>query len=152
MKWFDELDFLAYSYYPPACPREHLEDPQNNPSFTEEEMFSYLLDRREKIASICARFGHKPILFTEYGVRSTHGCIQVPCDITFRSRYDGEEQANYMAASFRVFREVPYWMGFCWWKWDETQNRPHYHDDPAGDGGFTVQGKPAEKVFREIRL
>ena len=152
LKWFDEMDFLSYSYYPPACPRDHMEDPENNPSYTKEEMFEYLLDRRKKMDEICTRFWNKPILFTEYGVRSVHGCIQEPYNITFRAKYDGEEQANFMAASFEVFKEVPYWMGLCWWKWDETQNRPHYHLDPAGDGGFTIQGKPAEKVFRETKL
>ena len=152
LNWFEELDFLSYSYYPPACPRDHLEDPENNPSYTKEEMFNFLLSRRERMQEICKRFWNKPILFTEYGVRSMHGCIQIPYDYTFRTKYDGEEQANYMAATFDVFKEVPFWMGLCWWKWDETQNRPHYHLDPAGDGGFTIQGKPAETVFRETKL
>ena len=39
-------------------------------------------------------------------------------------------------------------MGFLWWKWDETQKRPQYHLDPAGDMGFTIQGKPAEEVMK----
>ena len=54
-----------------------------------------------------------------------------------------------MKASFEVFDKVPYWMGLLWWKWDETQNRPHYHDEEGKDKGFTIQGKPAEKIFRE---
>ena len=45
--------------------------------------------------------------------------------------------------------ELPEWMGFLWWKWDETQYRPHYHTDPRGDKGFTIQGKPAEEVMRK---
>jgi hypothetical protein len=48
LKWFDELDFLSYSYYPPACPRDHMDDPQNNPSYTKEQMKEYLSDRKEK--------------------------------------------------------------------------------------------------------
>ena len=63
--------------------------------------------------------------------------------------YDGEEQANYMEASFRTVWEVPQWMGFFWWKWDETQYRPHYHTEPGVDKGFTIQGKPAEAVMRK---
>lgn len=152
LKWFDELDFLSYSYYPPACPREHINDPENNPVYTQKDMYNFLLDRRQKMEEICTRFDNKPILFTEYGVRSVHGCIQLPYNITFRGKYDGQEQADFMAASFDVFKEVPYWMGLCWWKWDETQHRPHYYEDAAGDGGFTIQGKPAEKVFRETKL
>lgn len=152
LTWFKDLDFLAYSYYPVACPKDHEKDPENNPDYTREDLFHFLLKKREKIREICSRFYNLPILFTEYGTRSVHGCIQAPCNISFRARYDGEEQANFMAASFDVFREVPYWMGLCWWKWDETQNRPQYREDPAGDGGFTIQGKPAEKVFRETKL
>ncbi len=152
LTWFKELDFLSYSYYPNACPKDHCADPQNNPDYSKEEMFEFLLEKRQKIRDICSRFYNKPILFTEYGVRSVHGCIQEPYNITFRARYDGEEQANFMAASFDVFKEVPFWMGLCWWKWDETQYRPHYHEDPAGDGGFTISGKPAEKVFKNTEL
>ena len=52
-----------------------------------------------------------------------------------------------MEAIFRTFTELDGWMGLLWWKWDETQDRPHYRD-PHGDRGFTIQGKPAEKVMR----
>lgn len=149
--WFEELDFLSYSYYPPACPREHMEDPDNNPVYSYEEIYSFLLDRRAIIRDIHNRFGNKPILFTEHGARSVRGGIQLPANVQFDARYDGEEQANYMKASAEVFRVMPEYMGFMWWKWDETQNRPHYHK-PGGDTGFTIQGKPAEKVFRELEL
>lgn len=67
----------------------------------------------------------------------------------WRTRYDGEEQADFMKASFEVFDKVPYRMGLLWRKWDETQNRPHYHDEAGKDKGFAIQGKPAEKIFRE---
>lgn len=150
LKWMEELDFLSYSYYPPACPIT--ENSLTNPSYTQKDMYEFLLSRRERLDSVCRRFGNKPILFTEYGVRSNHGCIMHPCDITFPASYDGDEQAAFMAASAEVFKAVPQWMGFCWWKWDETQYRPHYHTDPRGDCGYTIQGKPAEKVFRELKL
>lgn len=149
LKWFKDLDFLSYSYYPPACPADHLFDPENNPTYTLDEIREFLSLREQKINEICARFDNKPILFTEYGVRSAHGCIQRPYNFEWRTRYDGEEQANFMKASFEVFDKVPYWMGLLWWKWDETQNRPHYHDEAGKDKGFTIQGKPAEKIFRE---
>lgn len=148
--WFDGIDFLSYSYYPPACPREHIKDPENNPDYSYEDMFRYLLDRREKITSICERFQNKPILFTEYGVRSSHGSIQVPYNFMWKAPWDGEEQANFMRASWDVFKALPQWMGWCWWKWDETQNRPHYFDEPGRDKGFTIQGKPAEAVWRTL--
>lgn len=81
-------------------------------------------------------------------MRSAHGCIMRPYDYLWETYYDGQEQADYMEASFQTFWEIPQWMGFFWWKWDETQIRPHYYGDPNGDKGFTIQGKPAENVFR----
>ena len=40
----------------------------------------------------------------------------------------------------------PWWAGFQYWKWEEQQNRPHYHK-ANGDTGFTIHGKPAEAVL-----
>jgi hypothetical protein len=72
-----------------------------------------------------------------------------PYEIETLGRYDGEQQARFMEATFRTFHDLPEWMGLLWWKWDETQYRPHYHADPAGNRGFTVQGKPAEEVMKK---
>ena len=55
-----------------------------------------------------------------------------------------------MKASWDVFKALPQWMGWCWWKWDETQLRPHYFDESGCDKGFTIQGKPAEQVWRSL--
>lgn len=151
LRWFSELDFLSYSYYPPACPVEHVDDPENNPNYTREQMYDYLLPRANKIRSIIDRF-QKPILFTEYGVRSAHGCVQRPFNFTWKTSYDGEEQANYLLASADVFKPIEQWMGFLWWKWDETQNRPHYVGEHGEDKGFTILGKPSEKAFKELEL
>ena len=150
LQWFEDLDFLSYSYYPPACKCEWPpEEFKNAPSYTVEQMAEYLKPRRERILSICERFGNKPIAFTELGVRSAHGCVANPCNFETETWYDGEEQANYMEAIFRTFYDIPQWLGLYWWKWDETQNRPHYHTDPRGDMGFTFAGKPAEAVLKK---
>ena len=155
LEWIKKLDFLSYSYYPPACkPNVEKLDPNdnpgaiNNPSKTVEDMVEYLQPRKKRIRSISERFDNMPIAFTEYGIRSAHGCVMQPYNFLWKTRYDGEEQANYLDAAFKTFSELPEWMGLLWWKWDETQNRPQYHLDPQGDMGFTIQGKPAEDVFR----
>ena len=149
LDWFDGLDFLSYSYYPPAT---DLRDPAQFPTapkVTRDEMVAYLQDRRPKIQEISKMFGGKPIIFSEAGVRSAHGCIGQPADYATNTPYDGEEQAAYMDALFTTFSELPEWLGLYWWKWDETQIRPHYHLDPRGNCGFTIQGKPAEAVLRK---
>lgn len=149
LDWFKDLDFLSYSYYPPACDGAMEEAAaRENPHYSVENMVEYLSSRKEKIQSICDRFWNKPIAFTEIGVRSAHGCILQPFNYRWETHYDGEEQANYMEAVFRTFWDLPQWMGMYWWKWDETQIRPQYHGDPKGDKGFTIQGKPAENVLR----
>jgi len=149
LSWFDELDFLSYSYYPAACPPNGTPpNARTNSDYSVEQMKEYLSVQCSKIEEVCKKFGNKPIAFTEYGVRSAHGCIMRPYDYLWDTYYDGEEQANYMEASFQTFWDIPQWMGFFWWKWDETQNRPHYYGDPGGNKGFTVQGKPAEKVLK----
>lgn len=156
LEWFKKLDFLSYSYYPPAGkPNTEYLDPlsnngaKTNPDLTLADMAKYLEPRKARIRSISQRFDNMPIAFTEYGVRSAHGCVMQPFNFLWETHYDGQEQANYMDASFQTFSDLPEWMGLFWWKWDETQNRPHYHTDPKGDKGFTIQGKPAEDIMRK---
>ena len=155
LNWIKKVDFLSYSYYPPAAdpnefPLNHVVNPgaKDTPDYTVEDMMKYLESRKARIASIIQRFDNMPIAFTEFGVRSAHGCIMQPYNFLWDTPYDGEQQARFMEASFQTFTQVPGWMGLFWWKWDETQNRPQYHGDPNGDRGFTIQGKPAEAVMR----
>lgn len=153
LEWIKNVDFIAYSYYPPACAtpggkQPTPEDGRNNPSLTIEDMEKFLHSRRNTVINLSERFENMPVVFTEYGIRSAHGCSLLAYNSTWDTPYDGEEQANYMEASFRTFWDLPQWMGLFWWKWNETQIRPHYNGDPAGERGFTVQGKPAEEVMK----
>ncbi len=151
--WMDKLDFLSHSCYPPACEvlPDHLitdEVIRNTPDYSVEQMARVLASHNKNYIAMSERFGNLPIAFTEYGVRSAHGCIMHPWDFLWDTPYDGKQQADYMQASFESYWDMPQWMGFFWWKWDETQYRPHYFGDPAGERGFTIQGKPAEDVMR----
>lgn len=154
LDWLETLDYLSYSYYPAAAPAnvEPLiaysnEGAKDTPDYTVDDMVSYLSKCRDDVDSIIRKY-KKPLLFTEIGVRSAHGCIMQPTNYQWDSPYDGQQQADYMEAVFRTFKELDGWMGLLWWKWDETQRRPQYHGDPMGDRGFTIQGKPAEEVMR----
>lgn len=150
LKWFEELDFLSYSYYPPARPlNNNLAELKELPHTTLDEMVEFLKPRRERIQQISERFGNKPIAFTEIGTRSAHGCIASPSNFQADSPYDGEEQANYMEALFRTFSDMPQWLGMYWWKWDGSSTRAVYQGDPAGDRSFSIKDKPAETVFKK---
>ena len=165
LDWLEPLDFLSYSYYPPAIPANGKldgqivgspDEPEDKryavptlcPDYTLEEMKQFLAPRAARIANISQTYFNKPIVFTEFGTRSSHGSAMLPYNFLWDAPYDGQEQANFMQAGIDTFSSLPCWMGFFWWKWDETQYRPHYHNDPRGDRGFTIQGKPAEHVFR----
>ena len=153
LDWFEELDFLSYSYYPPAQalnrPKSGVTpmDP-NQPYVTLDSMVEFLSSRPDTINWISEHFGNKPIVFTEMGCRSAHGVTMLPYNFTWETWYDGQEQADYMEACMRTFWEQENYLGMFWWKWDERQYRAHYHTDPAGEMGFTIQGKPAEEVFK----
>lgn len=153
LDWFEELDFLSYSYYPPSraqtrAKADYRPMEPDTPAVSLESMVEYLSSRPDTMHWISEHFGNKPIAFTEMGCRSARGVTQKPYDFRWASKYDGEEQANYMEACMRTFWDMDNYLGFFWWKWDERQYRAHYHTDPAGDQGFTIQGKPAEEVFR----
>ena len=75
------------------------------------------------------------------------GGASQPADSKIVAPYDGEEQANYLDAVLSSFSGEPWWAGLYWWKWDEQQKRPQY-EDPAGDKGFTIAGKPAAEVMK----
>lgn len=161
--WLKELDFLSISYYPRACKPNISSDGVNmnsvynptvreNPSKTVDEMVDFMKNvagAQNVIRDFSRKFDNMPVAMTECGTRSAHGCIMQPFNFLWDTYYDGQEQADYMEACFRTFWDMPEWMGLFWWKWDETQDRPHYKGDPNGDKGFTVQGKPAETVMRK---
>jgi len=154
LDWFEDLDYLSYSYYVPARPRNRAKNDYvnpmapNTPVQTVDAMVEYLSSRPAVIDWICEHFGSKPIVFTEMGCRSARGVTQAPQNFRWESWYDGDEQANYMEACMRTFWDMENYLGMFWWKWDERQYRAHYHADPAGEMGFTIQGKPAEQVFK----
>ena len=168
--WMEELDFLSTSWYPPAAPTpegvnllkeeptaEDLATWAGLPSVTKDEMVAYLSENAvPKLAELHRKSGGKPIFQSEVGMTCVHGLCRLGwagAQASFAgARIDQEEQANYMQAVHEAFASrLPCYMGFAWWKWEEIQPRWFRNlEDPAKDGGFTVQGKPAEGVFRRI--
>lgn len=136
--WFDALDVVSFSFYPT------LDVPAGA---TADQMTAALAPVRDTLRQKAAKLG-KPLAFGECGCRSIVGGARVPWEYRNQAPYDGAEQANFLEAVLRTFWNEPWWQGFYWWKWDEQQDRPHYRADPAGDGGFTLRGKPAADVMR----
>lgn len=136
--WFD-LDSLGTSFYNPVSNKE---------GSTMEEMVANLQPLLEDHRSIAKKYG-KPYYFGETGCCATAGATRKPHGWDNPGGYDGNEQANFMEAVLRTFWDEPWWMGMYWWKWDEQNFRPQFHDDPRGDKGFTIDGKPAAQVMKK---
>lgn len=140
--WFEDLDLLSVSYYVSAADHE---------GASVAEMITHLAPSVAELRDRASTLG-LPLVFGECGCRSRLGAAITPSDYALPGRYSGEEQANYLEAVLRAFDSEPWWAGLYWWKWDERQVRPQYAQDPAGDMGFTVQGKPAEDTLRRLCL
>lgn len=136
--WFD-LDSLGNSFYDPVA---------DKPGATKEEMAQKLQTSLAHHRSIAEQYG-KPYYFGECGCCSTAGATRKPYGWDNPGGYDGEEQARFMEAVLETFWKEPWWMGMYWWKWEEQNDRPQFRDDPRGDKGFTIDGKPAAQVMKQ---
>lgn len=135
--WLKELDFLSLSFYPRGS---------EAPGATVTQMVATLAPAIAQVRTLAATIG-RPVVFGECGCRSRVGGALVPWEYRANGAYDGQEQANYLDAILTAAWGEPWWRGLYVWKWDEHQKRPHYATDPAGDLGFTVEGKPATAVL-----
>lgn len=136
--WWRDLDSLGTSFYDPVSDR---------PGSSMEEMVAHLQPALAHHRQIAALYG-KPYYFGETGCCSTAGATRKPWGWDNPGGYDGNEQANFLEAVLRTFWNEPWWMGMYWWKWDEQNDRPQFRDDPRGDKGFTIDGKPAAEVMK----
>ncbi len=136
--WWHELDMLQLSCYAKGA---------DAPGADIETIVENLRCQVERFRRIAALY-RKPISFGECGCTSSTGGATHPSGWSGDGKYDPSEQANYMEAVFRSFWNEPWWHGLYWWKWDEQNDRPQFKDDPAGDKGFTVWGKPAAEVMK----
>lgn len=129
--WFFALDSVGTSHYPPLTDRKR--------------PFRADLEQCREFAAVYK----KTFYFGELGCRSAKGALGNPAGFTGGSVYDGNCQAEYLAAFLNTFSREFWWRGFFWWKWDTAVPRKEYYADPAGAMTFDLSGKPAEKVFRD---
>ncbi len=136
--WFFALDSVGSSMYAPAADKA---------GTSIDDMVKFL----QPIVAYNKAFADvykKPFYFGECGCCATAGATTLPYFWANGGGYDGKEQANYMEAVIKAFGVEDWWLGMFWWKWDEQNYRPQFHDDPAGDKGFTIDGKPASQVMK----
>lgn len=132
--WAKTLDAVGYSNYTNVL--------LDKPTVAEvRETVAQNLDKWREIHVLTGN----PIYWAEFGCRSVEKGTHATHEYRTDGAYDCEVQANYLEGFLAAYAGQPWWCGFQYWKWEEQQNRPHYHK-PEGDTGFTVQGKPAEAV------
>ena len=111
-------------------------------------METQLLPVRDLYRRMAKLYG-KPIMFGDCGCTSSTGGATAPSGWSGDGRYSPMEQANYLQAVWNLFHAEEYFRGLYWWKWDEQNPRTQFCDDPAGDKGFILDGKPAAEVMKQ---
>ena len=98
---------------------------------------------KDIINNISTKYG-KPVLFTEYGYRSTDFAAKEPWK-SDRSmdQVNMQAQTNATTALFETFWKEPWFAGGFIWKWF------HDHDRAGGEDNsrFTPQNKPVEEII-----
>jgi hypothetical protein len=133
--WWDAVDYIGVDGY-----YRLYDDLSSHP--TVEELEAGWAGPKSVLANLSATYG-KPIILTEIGYRSHHGCSNHPWDSLIVSPIDLEEQAFAYEAAFRQLYNEPWLAGFFWWQWlaDPFQSGPC-------DDGYSPHLKPAENVLR----
>jgi hypothetical protein len=136
VRWWDAVDILgvsAYSWHPE----------QKDSSV--EAQAAYWTRWRDNFRLLAAKY-KKPVFFIEIGCRSARGASTMSGDFThWEWPYDGQEQANFYEAAFRVFWDEPWFCGYSWWDWNV---KLYKNEDAEKNKEFCCYGKPAEQVLR----
>lgn len=133
--FWDELDYIGIDAYFPVS---DLQTP------TVEDCLEGWKKHKPIIAQLSKDLD-RPILFTEFGYRSTDFAGKKPWDVDRKkTTVNLEAQANTTKALFETFWHEDWFAGGFVWKWF------HNHDEAGGknDARFTPQNKPAEAVLR----
>lgn len=133
--WWDAVDYIGVDAY---YPLNH--DLECHP--TVEELEPSWAEPKAILADLYATYG-KPILFTEIGYRSHHGCSVHPWDSWAESEIDHVEQANAYEAAFRQVYDEPWLGGIFWWSWYADR----FKSGPCDDS-YAPTGKAAEQIVR----
>ncbi|MCS7261582.1 MAG: hypothetical protein NZ765_12540, partial [Anaerolineae bacterium] len=133
--WWDAVDYIGVDGYYPLNT-----DPNVRPTV---EQLEAAWEGPKVILAGLSRKYNRPIILTEIGYRSRHGCTMKPWDSWETSQLDMEEQANAYEAAFRQLFNQPWLAGMFWWMWSADP----FESGPC-DMGYTPAEKPAEDVLR----
>lgn len=87
----------------------------------------------------------RPIIFTEYGLRSKKGAAKQPWDSGLEGAKDIDLQLRGYTALYETLWHKDYFLGGFIWKWFPN----HQISGGSNDNGFTPQNKATEKVINK---
>lgn len=87
----------------------------------------------------------RPIIFTEYGLRSKKGAAKQPWDSGLEGAKDIDLQRRGYTALYETLWHKDYFLGGFIWKWFPN----HQISGGSNDNGFTPQNKATEKVINK---
>lgn len=134
MPFWDELDYIGVDAYFPLSESE-------TPSAKELQRAWYPICR--KLERMSKEYG-KPILFMEWGYRSTNFCADKPWETGRGGSVNLQAQATAIEAVFTEVWDEPWFAGGFIWKWFPEYDRAGGTDDNR----FTPQNKPAEQIIQ----
>ena len=137
--WWDAVDLIGIDAYYSLTDANWVE---SDSDLSVSELKARWSGPIQTLATLSSRFG-KPIVLTEIGYRSHHGCTSHPWDSWEVSDLDLQEQANAYQAAFESLYNQPWLAGMFWWTW-----YPDRFQSGACDDSFTPHQKPAEDVLR----
>lgn len=133
---WDQLDFIGVDAYFPISKKER--PTVKDIKLSWDDISLNLKATSEKYS--------KPILFTEYGIRSKVGGAIQPWESNPSGDVNLDLQANFYSALFETIWKEDFFAGGFLWKWFPD----HGKAGGSKNNGFTPQNKKAEKIINEF--
>ena len=133
MTWWDAVDLIGQDAYPTLSTRLHPTVVQLETGWSSYYKPLLRLHRRY----------HKPVIFTEIGIRSITGAARAPWDWQVSGKIDLAGQSRWYQAALKTFSVRTWMTGLFLWQWDPDPTVGGPKDD-----GYTPHGKPAETVLK----
>jgi len=135
VQFWDELDYIGIDAYFPLTQ-------SSTPSVAELE--EAWMVHKVAIEELSLDF-NKPVLFTEFGYKSSAGCCKNPWEEDRDGAVDMRCQRNGYEALFATFWKEEWFAGGFLWKWFPDDE----NSGGVGNNRFTPQNKLAEQVIQE---
>ena len=131
--WWDAVDLIGEDTYPNLSGRLHP---------TVAQLVAGWRAYYAALFKVHVRW-HKPVIFTEVGVRSLAGAASAPWDWQRSGAVDLVVQQRWYRAALQTFAARSWMKGLFLWQWSTYPSAGGPHD-----GSYTPHGKPAAVVLR----